>query len=94
MASKRLSARRVERALGIPGGTLGKTAMLEVEGDARIVVTGCQGILTCGEDAVCLRTPEGTVTICGTQLEMHCLSEDGATLTGRLERIEFSRCRE
>ena len=79
----------MEQAMGLPGGTLANMAMLEIEGSRRAVITGCQGILTYTDDCVCLRTPEGRITFWGQDLQMGCLSVDGATVTGRLQRIEF-----
>ncbi len=90
MGRKRQMGRRMERAMDFPGGTLCKTALMEVEGNRRVVITGCLGILTYTEDCICLRTPEGAVTIYGRDLEMGCLSEDGATVVGHLQRIEFT----
>lgn len=88
MGRKR-ALRRMEQAMELPGGMLSNTALLEIEGDRRAVVTGCQGILTYTEDCICLRTPEGRLAFFGRELEMSCLSTDGAIITGCLQRIEF-----
>ena len=90
MGQRRSVSRRVERAMDLPGGTLCKTALLELEGNRRLVITGCRGILSYTEDCICMRTPDGTVTIYGSDLELGCLSEDGATVVGTVQRIEFA----
>ncbi len=61
----------------------------ELEGNRRIVLSGCQGILLYTEDQVCLRTSTGTVTVYGQQLELGCMTPDGAAVTGHLQRIEL-----
>ncbi len=91
MGRKRALRQRMERAMDFPGGSLSNTALLEIEGDRRVVIAGCQGILTYTDDCICLRTPEGQIAFFGQELEMGCLSVDGATVTGRLQRIEFGR---
>ena len=90
MGGRRQMGRRMERAMDFPGGTLAKTAIVEIEGDRRAVVSGCRGILAYTEDRISLRTPEGILTFYGGELEVNCLTADGATVTGRLQRIEFA----
>lgn len=63
---------------------------IEVEGDSRVVLCGCCGICAYTEEQVSLRTPFGTVSIYGQGLEMGCMTADGATVVGRLQRIEFA----
>ena len=91
MGRRRQAARRMERAMDLPGGTLCKPAILEIEGDGRAVIAGCRGIMTYSDDCICLRTPDGAVAFYGNDLEMGCLTADGATLTGDFQRIEFLR---
>ena len=62
---------------------------MEIEGNCRVILSGCQGIQTYTEDKVCLRTPFGMVALYGTDLTMGCMTVEGATVTGRLQRIEF-----
>lgn len=63
---------------------------MEVEGNRRVILSGCCGILAYAEDNICLRTSFGAVTVYGEQLEMGCMTVDGATVIGHLQRIEFS----
>ena len=62
---------------------------MEVEGRRRVTLSGCQGISTYTELCVGFRTPFGQVLIYGTGLEMGCMTPEGATVSGRIERIEF-----
>ena len=62
----------------------------ELEGDRRIVLSGCRGIELYTEDCISLRTSTGRVTVYGQRLEMGCMTVDGAVITGKLQRIEFS----
>ena len=78
--------------MDFPAGTIADMAVLEVESNRRVVIAGCRGILSYTDDCICLRTPEGQVAFLGRELEMGCLSPDGATVTGVLQRIEFTSC--
>ena len=63
--------------------------LMEVEGNERAILTGCQGILTYTEDCVSLRTAFGAVTVYGRGLQMGCMTPQGATVTGKLLRVEL-----
>ncbi len=89
MGHRERTARRVERAMALPGGTFGGASFMEIEGNRRLVMAGCRGIREYTEDSICLATPGGCVTVYGQGLEMGCLSEDGATVTGCIQRIEL-----
>ena len=65
--------------------------LMEVEGDRRVILSGCRGIAAYAEERISLRTSFGLVTIYGQCLEMGCMTADGATVTGQLQRIEFGR---
>lgn len=62
---------------------------MEVEGDKRIVLSGCQGICTYTEECIALRTPFGVVSLYGQDMEMGCMTAEEATVTGKIQRIEF-----
>ena len=62
---------------------------MEVEGDRRVVLCGCRGICGYTEECISLRTPFGMVSVYGQGLEMGCMTADGATVIGRIQRIEF-----
>lgn len=80
---------RLQRAMELPNGMLTGAPFMEIEGDSRAVIVGCKGISAYSEDCVRLCTATGSIAFYGRDLEMGCLSADGATVTGRLQRIEF-----
>ncbi len=90
MREKRRVGQRMEHVMNLPHGVLCRTAFMEIEGNTRAVITGCKGICLYTEDCVSLRTPQGVVAFYGRNMEMGCLSADGAVVTGCLQRIEFS----
>lgn len=89
MKQKRRMGQRLQRAMELPDGLLTGATYMEVEGDSRVVITGCKGIHTYSEECIRLCTVSGSVAFYGHDLEMGCLSADGATVSGRLHRIEF-----
>ncbi len=91
MAHKGRMGHRVERAMDLPGGTLSGGSFIELEDNRRLVITGCKGIRSYTDDCIAVATPGGVVTVYGQGMEMGCLSEDGATVTGCIQRIELAR---
>lgn len=89
MKEKQRVSRRLQRAMDLPDGTLTGATFMEIEGDSRVVITGCKRIHTYSEDCIRLCTAKGSVSFYGRDLEMGCLSADGATVCGSLQRIEF-----
>lgn len=62
---------------------------MEVEGRNRVILSGCQGIATYTESCIGFRTAFGEVLIYGSGLEMGCMTPEGATVSGKIGRIEF-----
>ena len=89
MKQERRVGQRLQRAMELPDGTLTRATFMEIEGNSRVVITGCKGIHTYSEECVRLRTVQGLLTFYGRDMEMGCLSADGATIDGCLQRIEF-----
>ena len=90
MARKRPLRAQVERMMDFPAGSLTDITLLEMESDRRLVIEGCNGILAYTDDCIRLRVPEGELAVMGCGLGMGCLTAEGATVTGRIQRIEFS----
>ena len=66
-----------------------KGLLMEIEGNRRAILSGCRGIVTYTESQIRMRTDGGAVSLYGSGLEMGCMTVDGATVCGRLQRIEF-----
>lgn len=62
----------------------------EIEGNRRVVLCGCRGIVAYTEECVALRAPFGVVTLYGQDLVMGCMTAEGATVMGKVQRIELS----
>lgn len=80
---------RVERALDLPCGVLQTLPRIELSGNRRVVIEGCQGILTYDEDTVCLRTDIGVLRLLGTRLRLCRLSPTCTAVAGTVLSIEF-----
>lgn len=80
---------RMEQCLDLPTGALTPTTRMEVSGNRRIVIEGCQGILEYSEDCIRLRVCEGVLRLFGRQLCMNCLNPSCAVISGKIVSLEF-----
>ena len=90
-ASERKEAlsRHLERTLQLPNGLLSKQPRMELSGNRRVLIEGCNGIVEYSEDRICLRTDIGTIRFMGRNLCMHRLNPSCAVISGRLLSVEF-----
>ena len=63
--------------------------LMEVEGNRRVVLSGCRGIHVYTEECIALRTDFGVVSVYGQGMEMGCMTAEGATIAGKIQRIEL-----
>ncbi len=80
---------RMEQWLDLPAGALTPATRMEVSGNRRVVIEGCQGILEYGEDCIRLRVCEGVLRLFGRELCMHCLNPSCAVISGKILSLEF-----
>lgn len=80
---------RVEKTLELPVGSLTGAARIEMTGNRRAVVEGCQGIVEYADDIVRLQTGSGLIRFRGRSLSMSCLTEDSAVVEGIILSLEF-----
>lgn len=85
----RAASGRLEHVLDLPVGVLTDAPRIELAGNRRALVEGCERILECEEDRITLRTAAGTVRFTGRELCLHCRTADGTLVTGRLVSVEF-----
>ncbi len=89
MKKTHLLSSQKERLREFSAGALGMDSFLEIEGNRRIVLTGCRSVAAYTEEMICLLTAGGKIAFFGTGLQLDCLSADEALVTGCLQRIEF-----
>lgn len=79
----------MEDWLDLPMGALAKATRMEMSGNRRIIIEGCQGILEYNEDCIRLRVCEGVLRLFGRELCMNCLNPACAVISGKIVSLEF-----
>ena len=81
---------RIDAALELPPGTMGRGVHIELDSNREAVVDGCRGVLEYDDELVRLNTARGQVKLTGRGLVIRSLSEDQAIVSGLFLTIEFS----
>lgn len=70
---------------GLTGGTI----RTEILGNSRLILEGCEGIIEYGPAQIGLRCGRQQLWVTGQNLQLLCVEEDCAVLSGRIEAIAF-----
>ena len=65
--------------------------LLELLGQERILIENHKGVQEYGNEKICVRTSFGSVSICGMELRLSCLSKEKLVIIGPISQIIVSR---
>lgn len=85
--SKRKSS--AANAVGVPAAAMGGCARIEFAGNREATVDGCRGVAEYGDTLIRLNVAGGSVCFTGTELQISCLYDNEATITGNICNMEF-----
>ena len=81
---------RIDAALELPPGTMGRGVHIELDSNREAVIDGCRGVLEYDDEIVRLNTARGQVKLTGKGMVIRSLSDDQAIVSGLFLTIEFS----
>lgn len=62
----------------------------EILGTAKLILEGCDGVIEYETEKIGLRCGRRAVWVQGQGLQLLCLEEDSAVITGRIEAVKFA----
>lgn len=65
--------------------------LLELLGQDRILIENHQGIREYGNEKISIKTTFGTVSVCGKDLQLSCMSREQLVIVGPIDHITLSR---
>ena len=80
---------RLASLLEMPVTSLSGMASLQLSGNREAVVEGCRGILEYGEQTVRLSAEGMVIRFTGRDLQIRCMTQESAVVTGFFTSIEF-----
>ncbi len=85
---KGLCADLAER-LDLPLEALGGAVKLTAVDDRRLLIENHRGVLAYGDEAICVATGRGRITLRGTALRLRAMNRAELLVTGRLQSLEW-----
>jgi sporulation protein YqfC len=83
------AAARAETLLALPGGVLSGQVRIELCGNERAHVEGCDGIVAYEPEHIRIRTAQGVVCFWGSGLRLRVLEGRYAEVCGRIASLEW-----
>ncbi len=83
------AARKLDRVLELPAGTLSGGAHIELNSNREAVIDGCRGIIDYSETSVRINVGNGSVTFSGRELMIKTLTDKEAVIAGCISTVEF-----
>ena len=77
--------------VSLPSELMPGQFLLELLGQGRILIENHQGVQEYGDEKICVRTSFGSVSICGRELRLSCLSREKLVIIGPVSQITVSR---
>lgn len=82
--------RMMNQAIHSTGSALYRT-IIEIAEDHRVLIENHQGVVTYGKDKIIIKTKYGSVSVCGSGLEMMHMSKEQLTIIGGIQCISLHR---
>ena len=82
---------RLTDGTGLSMEPLPGQAIVEITGDARVLIENHQGVQEYGGEKTCIKTSFGSVAVCGNDLRLSCLSKERLVIVGAVAHITVIR---
>ena len=83
--------RNLWEALDLPGETFPGQVLIEIAGESRVLIEGHKGVREYSREQIGIHVRYGTVMVCGSCLELRCMTRDQMIITGKIDAVELRR---
>lgn len=77
--------------LDLPGETLPGQVLVEISGENRVLIEQHRGIREYSPERIGVCVRYGLVEICGSSLELRCMTKDQLIISGRIDSVTLKR---
>lgn len=75
----------------LPSESLPGQFVLELLSNERVLIENHQGVQEYGCEKICVKTAFGSVSVCGKDLHLSCLSKERLVIVGPVSQITVSK---
>ena len=84
---------RVALATELPAELAPRQTIVEIAGQGRVLIENHCGVTMYGASEIRVKVSYGCIGICGTGLELVCMTKDQLVVTGRIDGVTLMRGR-
>lgn len=77
--------------LDLPGEPVPGQPLVEVSGDCRVLIEGHRGVREYSRERIGVRVNYGLVQVCGSALELRCMTREQLVICGRIDCVQLLR---
>ena len=77
--------------LNLPGEAIPGKPLVEIAGDSRVLIEGHRGVREYSRERICVKVSYGQVLVCGSCLQLRCMSKERLVICGRIESVTLGR---
>ena len=67
--------------------------LLELNGERRVLIENHHGVTQYSNQEICVKVSYGLICICGTGLELACMSKERLVITGHVDTVRLLKGR-
>ena len=80
---------KVVLGAGLPMECAPGLPLIEIVGHQRVIIENHQGVTAYGQDEICIKVCFGHLCVCGTDLELACMSKHQLVIIGQIHNISI-----
>lgn len=77
--------------LELPGEALPGQPLVEIAGDGRVLIENHRGVREYSRERIGVKVKFGLVQICGSCLELRCMTREQLVISGRIDMVQLKR---
>ena len=88
--SKKYTSDKLAEILSLPQGTFKNFPSIQIRGNREIIIDGCTGLLSYGQEKILLETKYCRISISGRALNLNNLTKNILAIRGFIKNVEFN----
>lgn len=77
--------------MDLPGESLPGQVLVEITGENRVLIENHRGVREYSRERIGVKVKYGLVQVCGSCLELRCMTKDQLVISGRIDGVLLKR---
>lgn len=77
--------------MDLPGESLPGQVLVEITGENRVLIENHRGVREYSQERIGVKVKYGLVQVCGSCLELRCMTKDQLVISGRIDGVLLKR---